>query len=1086
MVKKTLLSLAIAASTAGLTACNISSTADNNIVDNNPVVAGSEGSTPSVVAPIFSAGNAELPLANDFLFAINSQLADGQPGKDGTANTADTSPPVTTALNKLDGFSTTAAHYINFNAALNGDSVIAGQTVFLIKLKNGEDNAAIDPVDLASIVANGGASPVDSEQLIDGQGQPLYEANYVTLDEGATHAIQILPKTPLDPKTKYIIALTDSIKDTAGNSVGRSAEYDLLSGDLELASSALLPARDAVQAWEAIAGGFLEAATAEAVKQENVVLSYAFTTTGTTDVLHAMAAPGTFLTSQITSIDAAEAAITASVYGATYTATYNATYNANIAGAVDPENPTAEEIAAAEATADATAVATANATVEGTLDTIAGQVATSINAAQPGALPTTDGATVRPALKATPSLQPFYYQGLITAIADGSGAGVDYIVDKPQSRTYTPIISAPATPVAVPYDTLLTAQITAKVQAQLPEIAHAEAAISGSVIAGGGDQAAADATLLAIAQGVATAINTEAGTTVVPVDATSRDVLLASEQLSPNYYTGLVTTIVDGQVDDLSSEGAIYQGGLTIPSYLPASEAGVEDAALGYWQGSNNAALALGLPAAPTDVNGEINVTYRFPYANKLGDSTIPVMVTMPKADCDPGTGAGKPAEGWPVVIYQHGITVDRTAGILVGNTLADNCIAMVAIDHAMHGVAPLDNDGEANGVRLFNVEQVAAADVETNSPFAAARAGIIQAFGAENVPELAAMAERHNNVGKAVAGGPNVAMVYQGALDGEGNPVAADSVGASGDLYINLQNFARTRDGIRQTVMDMLNLGASIGDMDVNADGTADDLDPSKIYFIGHSLGGIVGTTFLSVNNDPQVRAYNSNLPSIQAVALGNPGGGFVKLLENSPQIGAKVLAGLAVAGVPQGSSVMEQFTGVFQAMVDSADPINFAAGTQDIPTIVYTDVGGLAAAEGEDDDNALSDQVVPNNALSPVVATAKSFLSGTDPLVAEMGITDIVDQTTAVAGGAINADPQYYFPNATNDSVVRANVRFTKGTHSTFSSADPKDVFAETYQQIITYFDPYGLTKLGGLPGDQQGFVVENTSILEAGAAE
>ena len=183
MVKKTLLSLAVAAATAGLAGCNISSVeGDNNKVDLSPVTAGSAGSTPSSVAPIFSAGSRKLPLNIDLLFADAST-------SDGTANTADTTPPVTTAINKLDGFSNTAAIYVNFNAALDPDSVIAGQTVFLIKLKNAEDNAAIDALDITSIVANGGASPVAADQP---EGGTDYDARYITLDGGATHAIQIL------------------------------------------------------------------------------------------------------------------------------------------------------------------------------------------------------------------------------------------------------------------------------------------------------------------------------------------------------------------------------------------------------------------------------------------------------------------------------------------------------------------------------------------------------------------------------------------------------------------------------------------------------------------------------------------------------------------------------------------------------------------------------------------------------------------------------------------------------------------------------------------------------------------------------
>merc|ERR1711879_355016 len=101
-----------------------------------------------------------------------------------------------------------------------------------------------------------------------------------------------------------------------------------------------------------------------------------------------------------------------------------------------------------------------------------------------------------------------------------------------------------------------------------------------------------------------------------------------------------------------------------------------------------------------------------------------------------------------------------------------------------------------------FNVEQVSASAPETTSPFAAAS--------------------------------NNVAMVFQGALDESQQAVTEDSVGASGDLYINLQNFMRTRDGMRQTVLDLLNLNASLGDMDINGDGMADELDTDNVYFLG------------------------------------------------------------------------------------------------------------------------------------------------------------------------------------------------------------------------------------------------------------
>src|SRR5690606_29565138 len=104
MVKKTLLSPAIAATAAGLAGCNVSSTDKyENDIDNTPVTSGQPGSAVSRVAPVFSPGCGQVPLAIDLVFAINIQLEAGEPGKDGTADTADTTPPVTTALNKLDG-----------------------------------------------------------------------------------------------------------------------------------------------------------------------------------------------------------------------------------------------------------------------------------------------------------------------------------------------------------------------------------------------------------------------------------------------------------------------------------------------------------------------------------------------------------------------------------------------------------------------------------------------------------------------------------------------------------------------------------------------------------------------------------------------------------------------------------------------------------------------------------------------------------------------------------------------------------------------------------------------------------------------
>src|SRR5690554_5491797 len=755
-----------------------------------------------------------------------------------------------------------------------------------------------------------------------------------------------------------------------------------------------------------------------------------------------MAAPGIFMAKQLPTYAHAEAAIKGSV-------------EAQVRGQVP------------EGTPEANIQAAINQNFEDTLILITDPLTQMLDVANAGnpdwtdlnSLPLEQQLVV---LKSAP-LAGFYHQALITGIAK---TGIDVAVSKPQPRDYSAIMQGPGAAVAVPYDTFFTAavkddveagvtsQVTSQVEATITDVATGEGAITQAVMGNGGDQTMAEATLDAIAGEVAVAINTEAPGTLPSEDgATIRPALQTNPDLQPFSLKGLQQVIIESQVEanlpaaiantvnDLSSKGSIYQGGLSIPNYLPASEAGKADSELGTWVASAAAATALGLDAAPTDVDGSTNVTYRFPFAEKVSDEVIPVMATLP---VDAGACAkANFADGYPVVIYQHGITVDRTAGVLVGNALAQACVAMVAIDHTMHGVAP----GNATGL-TFSVDKISKGVDLSNPPTSLAGSPFAFFLHNEGVngvnTALEGLQERHNNVGKNAAQA-NVAMVFKN----EAGATATADVGASGDLYINLNNFARTRDAMRQTVLDLMNLNASIADMDIDGDGVTGDLDSNKVYFIGHSLGGIIGTTFVAVNNDPEVQAFNGNLPKIQAAILGNAGGGVVKLLENSPSIGgAKILPGLqAAAGLEQGSADIEKFFGVMQAMVDSADPINFVSAPhmQNLPILSYT---------------AVDDLVVPNTAETATVDTAKSYLSGTDPLVKALGITEVVNGSTA--------------QGPVQETRISIRTDAEKSDHSTFSNAKPAGTFAEIYKQIGSFIS-------SGSPLVLQGINVTDNTVLE-----
>jgi hypothetical protein len=78
-------------------------------------------------------------------------------------------------------------------------------------------------------------------------------------------------------------------------------------------------------------------------------------------------------------------------------------------------------------------------------------------------------------------------------------------------------------------------------------------------------------------------------------------------------------------------------------------------------------------------------------------------------------------------------------------------------------------------------------------------------------------------------------------------------------------------RDGLRQTVVDLMAFVRAIdGGVDVDGDGGR-DLDPSRVYYFGQSLGGMYGTMLLAV--EPDVRAGVLNVaggPNVELLRLG------------------------------------------------------------------------------------------------------------------------------------------------------------------------------------------------------------------------
>jgi hypothetical protein len=158
-----------------------------------------------------------------------------------------------------------------------------------------------------------------------------------------------------------------------------------------------------------------------------------------------------------------------------------------------------------------------------------------------------------------------------------------------------------------------------------------------------------------------------------------------------------------------------------------------------------------------------------------------------------------KPPDGWPVAIFGHGIPgQNKNLSFNVAATMAVHGVATIAINAVGHGFGPLGT---------LTVNQT----------------------GGESVTFS--------------AGGRGIDQDGDDLIGGDEGVRAAPPRTL---LYIT--------DGIRQTVADLMQLVRVIEvAMDVDGDGFS-DLDPSRIYYLGHSSGGYYGTLFLGV--EPGVRA--------------------------------------------------------------------------------------------------------------------------------------------------------------------------------------------------------------------------------------
>src|SRR5690606_21447667 len=261
-------------SSLALTGCLDSGSSNKNA---HPTPEYSNTPTEGRTWPVFNPIKSQVPIPSDLII--------DQAQGDGTYGVApDPTNPVITALNELSGASTVAPIDIEMSGALNADSVKAG-TVFLIPL----EYASGDPL---QGLRNGEPPTVAVGSI------PEIEVSVVELS--GKDFIRITPLEPLKPLTRYVVVVTNQIKDAGGQPLIAPPTYSLVAGNDDLPNPALASVRNLVQnLWEPVAANFFQNASIP-LSRQNIVFSFSLTTSGDEKVLGYIANPASWFSDQVT------------------------------------------------------------------------------------------------------------------------------------------------------------------------------------------------------------------------------------------------------------------------------------------------------------------------------------------------------------------------------------------------------------------------------------------------------------------------------------------------------------------------------------------------------------------------------------------------------------------------------------------------------------------------------------------------------------------------------------------------------------------------------------------------------------------
>ncbi len=241
-----------------------------------------------------------------------------------------------------------------------------------------------------------------------------------------------------------------------------------------------------------------------------------------------------------------------------------------------------------------------------------------------------------------------------------------------------------------------------------------------------------------------------------------------------------------------------------------------------------------------------------------------------------------EPLSPMPVVIFGHGIMTERRFVLAIANSLAARGMAAVAIDLPFHGTRTVCVDSSP----------IALVDPRTGEPTNFPPCG----SGAECDPERGVCVDSQTREPEGFFEWPVL-----------GYPTA------SGAAFLEIEKLPTIPSHFVQAYVDLGSLVYALEEADWSQV-TDSPLDRAKFYWVGQSLGGIIGAAFVAT------------MPQIERAVFNVPGAGLVDVFDQSTFFRPQIDGYFTRNDIERESYEGRRFLGIARWLMDSVDPHSIA----------------------------------------------------------------------------------------------------------------------------------------------------------------